>query len=301
MTALDKRRARKFQIAGGLLLGAAAVTTGVLVAAYFGPVSATPAPAATVTSADATATPTASAPPSPTATPTASPAATPTAVATPQPTSTPVATVPVAAPTPISTTTLPHAAQVQSYTFPDGHLSFSYPVGWSVKTEQGPYLSEETKAASQGATVMDSAGTPVAYVYSGFYGDGTGAFVKRTVFDQAPVTEIMASDAPDDLVQFGFFSDVGAQMVEPGQDPAAALEDQTPHYSMDVRRSSQLGSGLTGSGTNQIKMPNGIMAARVIFDYEKQPIFATPEAAKAWMGTTQYQQLKSLLLSLRYQ
>ncbi|MFF2243197.1 hypothetical protein ACFVTM_03310 [Arthrobacter sp. NPDC058130] len=42
------------------------------------------------------------------------------------------------------------------------------------------------------------------------------------------------------------------------------------------------------------------MEAAVIFDLEKQPVFASPDAAKAWMATEQYAQLKALLLSLTY-
>ncbi|WP_144663113.1 hypothetical protein [Paenarthrobacter nicotinovorans] len=306
VTSLDKRRARKFQVAGGLLLGAAAVTAGVLVAANFGPVSATPAPAATFTSAEATATPSVSASPSPTATPTPTPTATPTAAATaPQPASTPIATAPVVAPTPVSTTTLPHAAQVQSYTFPDGHLSFSYPVGWSVKTEQGPYLSEETKSGSQGATVMDSAGTPVAYVYSGFYGDGTAGLVDRTVLDRAVVSGVR--DVSGSQVEFGF-SSIQPQYIpyegppyEGMPSPQSGPVEGPPTYIMDVRLTSELKAGISSSGTNQITMPNGVMSAYVLFDPAKQPTFASPGGARAWMGTAQYQQLKSLLLSLRYQ
>lgn len=42
------------------------------------------------------------------------------------------------------------------------------------------------------------------------------------------------------------------------------------------------------------------MTASVIFDYEKQPVFASIDAARAWMATEQYAQLKALLLSLKY-
>jgi hypothetical protein len=43
-----------------------------------------------------------------------------------------------------------------------------------------------------------------------------------------------------------------------------------------------------------------MMAAVVVFDYTRQPVFATPEAAKARMATEQYARLKALLLSLKY-
>ncbi|MFJ4210146.1 hypothetical protein ACIPY2_16960 [Paenarthrobacter sp. NPDC089675] len=288
---LEERRLRKARIAGGLLLGAAAVTAGVLVASNFGPVSSTPAPAVTVDTA--TPTPSATATTTPTATPT--PSATPTAAPTqvPTPTTPAVATTaPVVPPVQVPTT--------KTFTFPDGHLSFTYPAAWTVQTEQGPYLSEETKAASLGATIFDEAGAKLAVINSGMYGDGTGGWVKRTVFDRATVPGLKSMIRPQDTVEFGFYSHQAALMVHPGETQPAMPLDTTPWYGMDVRLSSELQEGETGSGTNQIQMGNGMMSAYVYFDFEKQPTFATPAAAKAWMGSRQYAQLKAMLLSLSY-
>ena len=255
VSSLQDRRNRKVRIAGALLLGAAAVTAGVLVAANFGPISSTPAPAVTVT--------------------------------TPEPTPTP---------------TVPPVAALQKFTFPDGHISFNYPSGWTVQTEQGPYLSEETKAASQGATLLDSAGAEVARINSGFYGDGTGGLVDRTVLDRAVVPGV--TDTAGNQVEFGFslnqIMNIDYDAANGGMPTAKGPSDSPPFYVMDVRLSSELQPGQTTSGTNQIRMPNGFMNAYVVFDFDKQPTFATPEAAKAWMGSTQYAQLKAMLLSVSY-
>ena len=255
VSSLQDRRNRKVRIAGALLLGAAAVTAGVLVAANFGPISSTPAPAVTVT--------------------------------TPEPTPTP---------------TVPPVAALQKFTFPDGHISFNYPSGWTVQTEQGPYLSEETKAASQGATLLDSVGAEVARINSGFYGDGTGGLVDRTVLDRAVVPGV--TDTAGNQVEFGFslnqIMNIDYDAANGGMPTAKGPSDSPPFYVMDVRLSSELQPGQTTSGTNQIRMPNGFMNAYVVFDFDKQPTFATPEAAKAWMGSTQYAQLKAMLLSVSY-
>ncbi|MET3369977.1 UNVERIFIED_CONTAM: hypothetical protein ABIE34_003236 [Jeotgalibacillus campisalis] len=296
VTSLEQRRRRKARIAGGLLLGAAAVTAGVLVAANFGSVNSAPAPAVTVTSTEATPTPSVSVTPTSTATPSPTPTAAPTvAAAVTEP---PVApTVPAVAPTAAPTQPPVPAAASQTFTFPDGHISFTLPLGWSAYTEQGPYLSEETKAASQGATILDSAGTKVAMVSSGFYGDGTAGEVTRTVYDRAAVPGLR--DISGNPVEFGFAANQ-SRYVPYGAPEGSAKVLGDAYYFMDVRLASELQSGETDSGTNLIRMPNGFMNAYVLFDFDKQPTFATPEAAKAYMGTTQYAQLKSMLLSLSY-
>ncbi|WOH18929.1 hypothetical protein IRJ34_00995 [Paenarthrobacter sp. GOM3] len=296
VTSLEGRRRRKAQIAGGLLLGAAAVTAGVLVAANFGTVTSTPAPANTVTSTEATPTPSASVTPTPTDTPSATPTASPAPTTTQAPTPTvPAAptTAPVVPPVQVPTS--------QTFTFPDGHLSFNYPVGWSVRAEQGPFDPPGTAEASRIVTVFDAAGAEVARVFNGNYADGTGGWVKRTVYDRATVPGVVSTTSASDPVQFGFFAHQAAMMVHPGETPSTTELDQTPTYVMDVRLASEMQSGETGSGINQIRVPNGIMSAYAVFDPAKQPAFATPEAAKAWMKTTQYAQLKAMFLSLKYQ
>ncbi len=287
VTSLEQRRRRKAQIAGGLLLGAAAVTAGVLVASSFETVSSNPMPAVTLP----TSTPTPSVSVTPTPTPTATPSVTPSAtpvVAAPITTPPVAPTVPAVAPTLAPTQPPAPVATSQTFTFPDGHISFTYPVGWTVRPEQGP---------SDGATILDSTGAEIAFLSSGFYGDGTGGPVTRTVYDRVAVPGL--TDTSGNQVEFGFAANQATYVPYGAPEGTAPVLDP-PSYFMDLRIPSELQAGETSSGSNQIKMPNGYMSARVIFDPAKQPAFATPEAAKAWMGSTQYAQLKSMLLSLSY-
>ncbi len=292
VTSLEQRRRRKVQIAGGLLLGAAAVTAGVLVASSFETVSSNPMPAVTLPTSTPTPSVSVTPTPTPTATPSVTPSATPTA-ATPVTTPPAAPTVPAVVPTTAPTQPPAPVATAQTFTFPDGHVSFTYPLGWTVRPEQGP---------SDGVTVLDSTGAEVAFMSSGFYGDGTAGLVDRTVLDRAVVPGV--TDTAGNQVEFGFslnyFMNFDYNSGNGGMPTASGRSDSPPAYVMDIRLTSELQSGQASSGTNQIKMPNGFMIVYVKFDINKQPAFATPEAAKAWMGTTQYAQLKSMLLSVSY-
>lgn len=175
-------------------------------------------------------------------------------------------------------------AALETFTFPDGHISFSYPAGWSVRTGEGPYLAEETKATSVEATVMDESGKEVARILSGLYGDGTAGPVERTVLDHAPVPGI--TDTAGKPAEFGFALD-----EIPGVDS---------YYFMDVRAAGGFLPDRADSGTNQVPLPNGMMAAYVVFDADPELASGTPDAGKAWMGTERYAQLRALLLSLKY-
>ncbi|MFF1382350.1 hypothetical protein ACFVWT_02175 [Arthrobacter sp. NPDC058288] len=264
-TSLEERRLRRARLAGAITLAAAAVTAGVLAVNNLGPMASTPGPATTATASASPAT----------ATPTPGSAAT----ATPSPTT----------PSPVLAT----------FVFPDGHLSFKYPEGWSVRTEQGPYLAEESKAGSVVAVVADGAGAEVARVQSGMYGDGAAGSVKRTVFDTAPVPGI--TDVSGNQAGFGFASDQILPVSYPGMpEPTQPADNASVYYFMDVRLTKEFLPTQEGSGTNQVPLPNGIMSAYVVFDFEKQPVFATPEAAREWMAGERYAQLKALLLSLKY-
>lgn len=299
VTSLEQRRRRKAQIAGGLLLGAAAVTAGVLVASSFETVSSNPLPAVTLQSS----TPTPSVSVTPTTTPTATPSATPSATPTvaapvttpPAPTTPPaVASAPVVPPL--------QAPTSQTYTFPDGHLSFTYPVGWSIRADQGPFDPPGTAEASRIVTVFDAAGAEVARVFNGNYADGTAGMVDRSILDRAVVPGV--SDTAGNQVEFGFSENYAMNFdydsEKGGMPTASGRSDSPPFYVMDVRVSSELQAGVSSSGINQVRVPNGIMSAYVVFDPAKQPSFATPEAAKAWMNTAQYAQLKAMFLSLSY-
>lgn len=190
----------------------------------------------------------------------------------------------------VTSTPVP-APALKTFTFPDGHISFSYPAGWQVRTEQGPYLTEQNKAGSTVAVVSDGSGEELARVMSGMYGDGAAGSVTRTVLEQLPVPGVSSKEP----VQFGFFMDE----VQP-HDGSAPEGRNHSYYVMDVRLAHEFEQGYTSSGTNQIPLANGMMTAYVIFDFDNQPVFETPTAAKAWMGSEQYAQLKALLLSLKY-
>jgi hypothetical protein len=270
-TSLEERRLRRARLAGAITLAAAAVTAGVLAATNLGPMTSVPGPATTVTASE-TAAPTSPTPATPTpATPT-------TATPTPAP---------------------PSSAVLETFVFPDGHLSFKYPAGWSVRTEQGPYLTEDTKAGSVAAVVVDGSGAEVARVLSGMYGDGAAGRVKRTVLDHAPVAGI--TDTAGNPAEFGFASDQILPVSYPGMpEPTQPADNTSVYYFMDVRLSKEFLPTQEESGTNQVLLPNGVMSASVVFDFEKQPVFATPEAAREWMAGERYAQLKGLLLSLSY-
>jgi hypothetical protein len=173
--------------------------------------------------------------------------------------------------------------QAQTFTFPDGHISFTYPADWTVRTEQGPYLAEKDKAGSVAAVVADSSGSVVARILSGMYGDAAAGPAKRTVLEHAPVPGI--TDTAGKPTEFGFGYDVIAGR---------------PFYFMDVRLAHEFLPSQDNSGTNQVLLANGVMSAFVVFDDEKKPAFATPDAAKAWTATEKFRQLKALLLSLQY-
>ncbi|PRB37625.1 hypothetical protein [Arthrobacter sp. MYb51] len=300
VTSLEQRRRRKVQIAGGLLLGAAAVTAGVLVASSFETVSSNPMPAVTLPTSTPTPSVSVTPTPTPTATPSVTPSATPTATSTPTPTPPAPTTPPAVASAPVVPPV--QAPTAQTYTFPDGHLSFTYPVGWSIRADQGPFDPPGTAEASRIVTVFDAAGAEVARVFNGNYADGTGGIVDRTILDRAVVPGVR--DTAGNQVEFGFSVNYAMNYdynsENGGMPTASGRSDSPPFYVMDVRLPSELQAGVSSSGINQVRVPNGIMSAYAVFDPAKQPAFATPEAAKAWMGSTQYAQLKSMLLSLSY-
>lgn len=233
------------------------------------------------------------------------PAAT-TAPVTSEPTTT--ATAPVVSDTaavpphgePSPTGEAPPAALLQTFTFPDGHISFAYPAGWSIRTEQGPYLAEEAKAGSVYAIVSDGSGAEVARVLSGMYGDGAAGPVKRTVLERVPLPGITA--VAGEPVEFGFAMDQGLIVPSPyTAEPTLPTDGSLRYYLMGVRDAGEFLPTQNSSGSNQVSLPNGVMSAFVVFgQQEKQPVFASLDAAKAWMATEQYAQLKALLLSLNY-
>lgn len=166
----------------------------------------------------------------------------------------------------------------KTFTFPDGHVSFQYPAGWSVRTADCPTVPGGPAECVE-ATVSNK-GKAVAFLVSGFYGDGAAGPVDRTVFDTAAVPGLAGFDGSP---TFGFFKD--------------SYGDVNDHYFMDVRRADELVSGGTSSGSGQVTLPNGVGIFRVYID---SPAFASDAEAKAWMGTAEYAQLKALLTSVSY-
>ena len=87
-----------------------------------------------------------------------------------------------AAPAPSS-----EAPALKRFTFPDGHLSFAYPAGWTVTVAQGPTLPGGN-LDSKVATVRDAAGNELASVHSGMYAGGAaGPISRRAIVEHAEV------------------------------------------------------------------------------------------------------------------
>jgi hypothetical protein len=171
------------------------------------------------------------------------------------------------------------APALKTFTFPDGHISFAYPANWSVRTQPGPTLPGGPAECVE-AVLSDHHGKDVAFIVSGFYGDGASGPVDRTVFDSVPVPGLTAFEGEP---TFGFFRD--------------SYIDVNDHFYMDVRPGAELVSGSTSSGNGQVVLPNGAAIFRVYMD---SPGFPSAEAARAWMDTAAYGQLKALLMSVSY-
>lgn len=171
------------------------------------------------------------------------------------------------------------APALKTFTFPDGHISFAYPANWSIRTQPGPTLPGSSADCVE-AVLTNHRGRDVAFMVSGFYGDGASGPVDRTVFDSAPVPGLAAFEGEP---AFGFFRD--------------SFADVNDHFYMDVRPAAELVTGSTASGNGQVLLPNGAAIFRVFMD---SPGFPSDEAARVWMQTPEYTQLKALLMSVSY-
>ena len=223
----------------------------------------------------------------PTAAVTASAAAT--AAVTPEPVSTPSAE-PAAPPAPVvpapAAPPVPEvvAPALKTFTFADGHISFEYPSSWTVKTKQGPYLdfvNETDKATSVEAHIFDETGNELAYIASGGYGGGASGPVNRTILDSQALPAFPNKNGSS---HFAFVMD-----NYPFEHPTG--------YFMAVMDQQFITEGESVSASSNIFAGNGYSSAVVPFD---SPAFTSPAAAKAWMVTRQYSQLKGVLTSLRY-
>ncbi|MEO5778262.1 MULTISPECIES: hypothetical protein [Arthrobacter] len=184
-------------------------------------------------------------------------------------------TGPAAASAPAATPTSaqPSAVAVTVFTFPDGHVSFSYPSEWSVR------VVARGEGGMQ-ATIADASGNELASVTSGTAASDATGPVARTVLDAAPVPGLTGADGGQ--LSFGFAFDSFADHVA---------------FHMGVRREADFQPATESAGFAHVELPNGDSTAKVIF---ADPAFDSVDSAKAWMATAQYSQLKRLLLSLSY-
>ena len=171
------------------------------------------------------------------------------------------------------------APALKTFTFPDGHISFAYPANWSLRIQPGLTLPGGPAECLE-VVLSDHHGKDVAFIVSGFYGDGAAGLVDRAVFDSEPVPGLAAFEGEPTL---GFFRD--------------SYIDVNDHFYLDIRPAAELVSGNINSGTGQVLLPNGAAIFRVYMD---SPGFPSAEAARAWMETAEYGQLKALLMSVAY-
>jgi hypothetical protein len=177
-----------------------------------------------------------------------------------------------------ATPTASAVAGVKTFTFPDGHLSFAYPSGWSIRLVGSP----ENAATLRGvqAVIADGTGNELASIISSTSASNASGPVARTVLDTAPVPGL--KDVDGEQLAFGFAFD--------------SLADQSDFH-MSVRKQRDFAPAVADSGSAYVSFANGGAEAKVLFG---SPAFASVDAAKAWMTTEQYSQLKRLLLTLKY-
>ncbi|MET4134217.1 hypothetical protein [Pseudarthrobacter sp. PvP090] len=190
-------------------------------------------------------------------------------------------------PAPPAAPAAPVQPALKTFTFADGHISFSYPDSWSVRTQRGPGQEGHPWQPVE-AIVSDRTGADLFSVSSGANGIGCSAGpVNRTVFDKAPAPGMREVDGTAPM--FGFI------VERSGGDDS---------YFMAVMNPRNLEEGDVSSQCTLLKMGNGAAQNRVIFNQSVYPNpvpgFLSRQAAKSWMATGQYAQLKALMLSLKY-
>jgi hypothetical protein len=174
-----------------------------------------------------------------------------------------------------SGTAAPGSADLATFTFPDGKVSFKYPAKWKVEL----FTGSSTPPVSGTATVYDANGNRQATVYSGHIADGVTHPVTRDVFETQPVPGLQQQPAP--TAHYSFYVD--------------RMEDN-PTYRM------HLTAGAPSSGAEMaldgiIRVGKDVLVAEVQF-IEKP--FASDAAAKSWLAGAEGQALKALLLSISY-
>ncbi len=214
------------------------------------------------------------------------PSIAPVAPATPAVTPPPAA--PVVTPNAPATPAAPPVSpgyQNGTFTFPDGHISFDVPTGWTVQLEQGRYnenaIDPGVKENSLAANIFDETGGKVAHITSGGTGELLSGPVNRTILDSQ---ELTAFDSRDGASHFAFIKD---------DYPTNPL---TVRYYMGVVVGNYMTEGPDSLSVDSFMiMPNGLATAVAHIDASM-----TPETAKAWMKTDQYVKLRAMLTSLRY-
>lgn len=174
------------------------------------------------------------------------------------------------------------SAGLASFTFPDGHLSFSYPENWTIRLEKSDPAADRLPGADAVAAVLaDATGNELLAITSQAYGGDASGPVLRTVLDNAPVPGLR--DKSGEQLDFGFAFD--------------SVADH-PQFHMGIRKSRDFEPAPESSGSTRVALAHGDLDTRVYFG---TPAFPSIDAAKAWMATKQYGELKQLLLSVRYQ
>ncbi|MCC3292282.1 hypothetical protein [Arthrobacter sp. zg-Y1110] len=222
------------------------------------------------TSKSATATPSTSATPSATASAT-TPAATPSA--TPAPTETPV----------------PEPAAPVIVTTPNGLHSFTLPAGWSaVPTEPLPMLAHSVGLSPAAFNILDSTGNPVAKFESGA--------------DLHNISVISPGHIMYDVQELpGYTNKVGEPVYfqfESRPTYAAPGSPSRGYYVQLEDDGLPDADGMDGGNAyGTVFMSDGDIRFEALID---PGAFADDAAARAWMQTDIYQQLKAMMLSLTY-
>jgi hypothetical protein len=196
---------------------------------------------------------------------------------------------PVVTPVPPMVPSTPHVSpddpQIGTYTFPDGHITFDLPAGWSAKVEQGEYNElaylPGGKENSLIANIYNAIGENVARISSGATGGNIAGPVNRTILDSQKLTSF---DSRDGASYFAMFKD------------DYPFDPSITRYFMGVVTEAFMTEGPESHSANSfLIMDNGVAQAMAHID-----VNMSPENAAIWMETEQYSNLRSLLTSLRY-
>lgn len=200
---------------------------------------------------------------------------------TPAPAPAVTPTTPAAPSTPPAS---PESPQTGTFTFPDGHISFELPAGWTVQTEEEPTFGTDHSADENHsviANIYNAPGENVARVASGGFGGVVGGPVHRTILDSQ---KLPAFDSRDGASYFAFFRD------------DYPFEPSVTRYFMGVVTDDIVTAGPGSTSAHSfLVMDNGAASAIAHID-----VSMTPDTAATWMETEQYSNLKALLTSIQY-